>query len=338
MIRHLVAGTAFTGVLFAAGLASAEPEPLAGDPDVINFGIISTESSQNLRRQWEPFLEDMSEALGMPVEGFYASDYAGVIEAMRFGQVTVAWFGNASAIEAVDRAGGEVFARQTKTDGTQGYYSHILVPAESPFQTLDDLLAACGTGLDFGMGDPNSTSGYLVPSFYVFAQNNVDPNECFENVRNSNHETNFMAVANDQVDAATNNSEQWERTAMNQPEIVENVRVIWTSPLIPSDPIVYRADLSSELKDMIRGFFITYGRLGDNVEEAQAVLAGMSDGQAAFTNSSNDQLLPIRQLRLFRDRLNVLNDEALSEEDKAAALAEIDSQLETLEIVTNAAM
>jgi phosphonate transport system substrate-binding protein len=332
MTRRLTVASAVA--ICAASAAYAQPEPLQGDPEVINFGIISTESSQNLKAQWEPFLEDMEEALGMPVEAFYASDYAGVIEAMRFGQVTVAWFGNASGMEAVDRAGGEVFARQTKLDGTQGYYSLILVPSESPFQSLDDLLAACGTGLDFGMGDPNSTSGYLVPSFYVFAQNDVDPNECFENVRNANHETNFMAVANDQVDAATNNSEQWARTEMNQPEVVENVRAIWTSPLIPSDPIVYRADLSDELKDMIRGFFITYGRLGDNVEEARAVLAGMSDGQGPFTNSSNDQLLPIRQLRLFRDRVEILNDERMSEEEKQAALAEIDTKLEELDVVT----
>lgn len=330
MIRFAAAAALFAGF---AGAAQAQPEPLAGDPEVINFGIISTESTQNLKRQWEPFLADMSAALGMPVEAFYASDYAGVIEAMRFGQVTVAWYGNASAVEAVDRAGGEVFARQTKLDGTQGYHSLILVPAESPFQTLDDLLAACGTGLDFGMGDPNSTSGFLVPSFYVFAQNGIDPNACFENVRNANHETNFMAVANDQVDAATNNSEQWTRTEMNQPEVVANVRAIWTSPLIPSDPIVYRADLSDDLKDRIRGFFITYGRLGDNVEHAREVLAGMSDGQGPFTNSSNDQLLPIRQLRLFRDRLDILNDDRMSEEEKQAALAEIDSQLEALEIV-----
>lgn len=332
MIRQFAAITAAAGLALATGVANAQPEPLDGDPEVINFGIISTESTQNLRSQWEPFLADMSAAIGMPVEAFYASDYAGVIEAMRFGQVTVAWFGNASGMEAVDRAGAEVFARQTKADGSEGYYSHILVPADSPFQTLDDLLAACGTGLDFGMGDPNSTSGYLVPSYYVFAQNNVDASECFANVRNANHETNLMAVANHQVDAATNNSEQVARTLANAPDVVANIRVLWTSPLIPSDPIVYRADLSRDLRDKIRGFFITYGRLGDTAA-ALEVLHGMSDGQGPFTNSSNDQLLPIRQLRMFRDRLEVLNDDRLDAAEKEARLAEIEAQLEMLEIV-----
>ena len=330
MLRTLLASTVLTA--FVATATAQEYQPLEADPEEINFGIISTESTQNLRRQWEPFLEDMSEALGMPVNGFYASDYAGVIEAMRFGQVTVAWYGNASAIQAVDLANGEVFARQVKDDGTEGYYGHILVPTESPFETLDDLLAACGTGLDFGIGDPNSTSGFLVPMYYVFAQNNVDPQECFENVRNSNHETNLMAVANDQVDAAANNSEQVARSEANAPEAAANIRAIWTSPLIPSDPIVYRADLSSQLRDSIRAFFLSYGRIGDNVDEELEILGGISDGLGPFTNSSNDQLLPIRGLRLFRERTELVNDADMDSAERETALAEIDADLQILSI------
>ena len=330
MLRSLLATTMLTALIASA--QAQNYEPLDGDPDEINFGVISTESTQNLRRQWEPFLDDMSEALGMPVNGFYASDYAGVIEAMRFGQVTVAWFGNASAISAVDLANGEVFARQVKLDGTEGYYSHILVHADSPLETLDDLLAACGSGLDFGLGDPQSTSGFLVPMYYVFAQNGVVPQECFENVRNANHETNLMAVANEQVDAAANNSEQVARSQANVPDAAAAVRPIWTSPLIPSDPIVYRADLSRDLRDRIRAFFLAYGRLGPNMEEERAVLAGFTDGLGPFTNSSNDQLLPIRALRLFRERTAIENDTDLARAEREAQLAEIDARLDTLRV------
>ncbi len=335
------AGKWLTAAATAAALlgsisASAQVQPLTGDPAEINFGIISTESTQNLRTQWEPLLHDMAEALGMPVNGFYASDYAAVVEGMRFGQVTVAWFGNASAIQAVDRAGGEVFARQSRTDGTQGYYSHIIVNASSDIHTLQDLLGRCNHTLNFGMGDPNSTSGFLVPSYYVFALNHVNPRECFANVRNANHETNLMAVANGQVDAATNNSEQLGRTRMTQPDIVERVRVIWTSPLIPGDPLVYRADLSRDLKDRIRAFFLSYGRLGPNAAHQREVLAAMTDGQAPYTNSSNAQLYPVREVRLYRDRIQAEQDTALSDADRQARLAEIDRQLETLRVVSAA--
>ncbi len=334
MLSRMLSVAAVAATAMTATPVLAEPEPLEGDPEEINFGIISTESTQNLRRQWEPLLEDMEETLGMTVNAFYASDYAGVIEAMRFGQVTVAWFGNASAIQAVDRAGGEIFARQVKLDGTQGYYSHILVHTDSEIQSLDDLFAHCGDGtIDFGMGDPNSTSGFLVPSYYVFAQNGIDPQECFSTVRNANHETNLMAVANGQVTAATNNSEQVARSEANVPEAAAQVRVIWTSPLIPSDPLVFRADLSEDLKNRIRAFFLSYGRIGDDVEGALEALAGLSDGHQPYTHASNAQLYPIRQLRLFRDRLGILADENLDDAEKEERVAEIDAELALLEML-----
>src|SRR3546814_2078220 len=76
----------------------------AADLKEINFGIISTESSSNLKNMFEPFLADMAKQTGRKINAFFAPDYAGVIEGMRFNKVQVAWFGNASAMQAVDRA------------------------------------------------------------------------------------------------------------------------------------------------------------------------------------------------------------------------------------------
>src|SRR5499426_750631 len=106
----------------------------------LNFGVISTEASVNQKKNWEPFLEAMSKAIGLKVKAFYATDYAGVIEAMRFNKVHVAWFGNKSGMEAVDRANGEVFAQVVAKDGSTGYYSHVIVRADSPYGKLDDVL------------------------------------------------------------------------------------------------------------------------------------------------------------------------------------------------------
>ncbi len=109
--------------LAIAGIATsvAAGAAVAQEVEEINFGIISTESQQNLRRQWEPFLEDMEEATGLTVNAFFASDYAGIIEGMRFGKVQVAWFGNKSAMEAVDRADGEIFVQTVDISGNPGY-------------------------------------------------------------------------------------------------------------------------------------------------------------------------------------------------------------------------
>ncbi len=67
-------------------------------------------------------IDDLSRAIGvLPVKPFFASDYAGIIEGMRFNKVQLGWFGNKSAIEAVDRAKGEVFASVIDKDGNPGY-------------------------------------------------------------------------------------------------------------------------------------------------------------------------------------------------------------------------
>src|SRR3546814_260120 len=232
-----VTTTAVTVALAAAlGATLGAPAARAEMPEELNFGIISTESSSALETSFGPFLEDMEQALGVKVNPFFASDYAGVIEGMRFGKVDVAWFGNKSAIEAVDRAGGEVFAQTIKEDGTKGYQSLLIVNKDSKIDSLDDVLK-CDKTLTFGNGDPNSTSGYAVPGYYVWALNDKTPEDCFARVTNANHEGNAMAVANGKVDVATNNTESiYARLAKTNPEAAANIKEIWRSPMIPSDP------------------------------------------------------------------------------------------------------
>lgn len=315
---------------FAAALGAAATLVLAGAPAAaqemkeITFGIISTESTQNLRADWQPILDAMERKTGMKVKAFFASDYAGIIEGMRFNKVHVAWYGNRAAIEAVDRAGGEVFAQMVNADGTQGYYSNLIVHRDSNLRTLDDVLKSAKS-LSFGNGDPNSTSGFLVPAYYVFAMNKVDPKSAFRVMRSANHETNALAVANKQVDVATNNSENLEKIQQRFPDKFAELRVVWTSPLIPLDPLVMRSDLPAGTKQAIRNFFYTYGQTADE----KAHLMKLSK-LAGFRQSDNRQLIPIRQLDLFREKTRIENDDKIAASEKATRIAEIDRRLAEL--------
>ncbi|MEY4652492.1 MAG: hypothetical protein RI884_1073 [Pseudomonadota bacterium] len=291
----------------------------------INFGIISTESTQNLRADWQPLLNDMAKQTGLKVNAFFASDYAGVIEGMRFNKVQVAWFGNKSAMEAVDRANGEVFAQMVNADGSQGYYSHLIVHRDSPIRTLDDVLKN-GKSISFSNGDPNSTSGFLVPGFYVFAKSKIDPKTHFRVTRNANHEANALAVANKQVDVATNNSENLEKFQERQPEKFKEIRVVWTSPLIPLDPLVMHKDLPPATKEKIKNFFYNYAKTDAREKEVVMKISKLS----GFKASSNAQLIPIRELDLFSQRNRVESDTTLSAADKTARLADIDRKLAAL--------
>ena len=291
----------------------------------INFGIISTEATQNLKADWQPLIDDMIKQTGMKVTAFFAPDYAGIIEGMRFNKVQVAWLGNKSAMEAVDRSNGEVFAQMVNADGTQGYYSHLIVHKDSTINTLDDVLKN-GKSLSFGNGDPNSTSGFLVPGFYVFAKNKVDAKSFFKVVRSANHETNALAVANKQVDIATNNSENLDKIKDRQPGKFKDIRIVWTSPLIPLDPLVLHKELPAAAKEKIKTFFYNYGKTDAREKEILMKISKLS----GFKASTNAQLTPIRELDLFGKRNKIESDTTIAAVDRTRQLAEIDKQLASL--------
>lgn len=308
---------------------ATEGEACAPDVAELDFGIISTESQDNLKPVWEPLLADMTEAVGRPVNGFYATDYAGVIEGMGAGKVQVAWYGGKSYIEAAERSNAEAFAQTVALDGTKGYYSHLITNKENPIVQEIDVEAGTGDkytvenagNLTFAFNDPNSTSGFLVPSYYVFAQQSANPEKIFsELVYAGSHEATALAVAENQVDIATNNSENLDRLKETAPDALEKIQIIWTSPVIPSDPLAYRSDLPDCLKTSIQDFFYNY----DNEEVLTALQwTGLDPAKDEDWNT-------IRELQIAKDILEVQNDENLSEADKQQQLDELNKALENV--------
>jgi phosphonate transport system substrate-binding protein len=316
--------------LLALSAFAALPQARAQSAKEISFGIISTESSANLKAAWQPLLDDMQKETGLTIKAFFAPDYAGIIEAMRFNKVQVAWMGNKSAMEAVDRSQGEVFAKVTHADGAAGYWSLMIVHKDSPYKTIDDVLKQ-RAGLTLAMGEPNSTSGNLVPSYYAFAQNKVEPAKEFKRMVRANHETNILAVANKQVDVATVASDGVDRMKIKMPEKAAELREIWRSPLIASDPIVWRADLDAAIKKKMGDFFYSYGRDAREKDVLKTLTF------AGFVKSDNTQLVPIRQLALVGERSKIEADANLAADDKAKRLQAIDQRLAELGRQTAAA-
>ena len=288
----------------------------------LNFGIIATDSASTQRERWEPFFRDMEKKTGLTVKSFYAPDYAGVIEAMRFNKVQVAWYGNKSAMEAVDRANGEVFAQVMYADGTFGYHGLLIAHKDSPYNNLDDVLKN-SKNINFSIGDPNSTSGFLVPTFYVFAKNNVDHRTAFKTVRNASHGANIQAVLAKQVDVATNNTEDMGKLETSKPELYAQLKTLWKSPLIPSDPFVYRKDLDPAIKAKLKNFVLGYAK----TDPQEKAILQVIYNYGGFRDSNNDQLIPIRQLELFRDRAKTAADDKMPADEKTKLLAEIDRKL-----------
>jgi phosphonate transport system substrate-binding protein len=306
----------FALTLLSASLMAAAQE--------INFGVISTDSASVQRERWEPLFRDMEKRTGLTIKAFYAPDYAGVVEAMRFNKVQVAWYGNKAAIDAVDRSNGEVFAQILRSDGSLGYYSLLITQKDSPYNNLNDVLKN-SKSINFGIGDPGSTSGFLVPSYYVFAMNKVDPRTAFKTIRNASHGANIQAVLAKQVDVATNNTEETDKLEQTKPEMAKELKIIWKSPLIPNDPIVWRKDLDPAVKAKVKSFLIGYGKTDADKEVMSKIY-----NYSGFKESTNDQLIPIRQLELYKDRVKIENDAQYSAEEKTRLLADIDKKLAAL--------
>jgi len=111
----------------------------------------------------------------------------------------------------------------------------------------------------------------------------------------------------------------------NMPEKFKEIRVVWTSPLIPSDPLVMRKDVPEASKKKIKEFFYNYGTTAqekDNLMKLSKI--------AAFKPSSDAQLVPIRQLELFKERNKIEADATIAGAEKQAKLGEIDRKLADL--------
>ncbi|TXI90612.1 MULTISPECIES: phosphonate ABC transporter substrate-binding protein [unclassified Cupriavidus] len=326
MLRRTFLAVVASGVVALPAFAQ-EAKPL-------NIGFISTESSSNLKDAWQPVVDDLSKTLGVPVKPFFASDYAGIIEAMRFNKVQIAWFGNKSAIEAVDRASGEVFASVIDKDGNPGYWSLLIVNKDSDLKSVEDVIKR-GKTLSYGAGDPNSTSGTAVPGYYLWGANKVEPKTLFKAVRISNHETNLLSVLNKQVDVAVNNTENFERYRINTGKnAYDLVRVLWKSPLIPADPLVYRKDLPAETKTKIKTFFVNYGK-GSNAAREKENLSRLT--YQGFRASSDAQLVPIRQIELAKEKQKIETDATLAAADKEKQLADVSRRLADLDKIASSA-
>ena len=130
-----------------------------------------------------------------------------------------------------------------------------------------------------------------MPSYYVFALNKVDSRTAFKTIRNASHGANIQAVLAKQLDVATNNTEEIDKLDATKPELVKELKVIWKSPLIPNDPLVWRKDLDPSIKTKLRAFLLGYGKS----DADKAVLKNIYN-YSGFKESSNEQLVPIRQL------------------------------------------
>jgi phosphonate transport system substrate-binding protein len=235
-----------------AVLILAGPAPAADPtwPKEITFSLLSTEAANEVIRRWEPVLKQLEQDLGVKVKHVSASDYRGSIEALKFKKAEIGHLGPKAYVEASNNnyANVEPIVQIQQANGSLGYRSCLIVHSDSDIFSPEDI-----GGKTFAFNDPNSTSGYLVPSAFFLMEMGIDPKTYFSKLTFSgSHEASIIAVANKKVDVASTNLPDLQQLVREGKVPRAALRVIWVSKLIPLDPVVIRKDLPASLRKAIQ--------------------------------------------------------------------------------------
>jgi phosphonate transport system substrate-binding protein len=244
-------------VALLAVLVLAGPAPAADPswPKELTFALLSTENAAEITRRWGPILAQLEKDLGVKVKAVTATDYRGTIEALKFKKAEIGHLGPKAYVEASTNnyANVEPVVQLQLANGSLGYRSCLIVHSDSDIFGPEDT-----AGKTFAFNDPNSTSGYLVPSTFFMSEMGIDPRKHFAKVVFSgSHEASILSVANKKVEVASTNLPDLQQLTRENKVPRGGLRVIWVSKLIPNDPVVVRRDLPANLRQAVQESLLT---------------------------------------------------------------------------------
>lgn len=264
MDRKKLLAIAVAAVIVAAAVLSLQtliPRPAVSK---IILAIQPTQNPLDIAESSKSLKEFLEKRLGIPVEVYVPTDYAGVIEGLRFKNVHIALMGSWPAYLAVKNAGAELLLAEVRTVaiGDQKvnatyYYSYWIVLKDSPYRSLEELRGkrAC-------FPSPISSSGYLAPMARLVelglisrkSGEPVNPREFFgEVVFGGGYGQCWEALRAGQVDVtvmAGDVSYELYTKAMDLSRVLE------TQGPLPSHGVVVSPDLPYDLKQRIKEAFI----------------------------------------------------------------------------------
>lgn len=296
-------------ILAAALATTALVTPVLADETPITefrIGILGGENAQDRLNSYQCLADYTTEELGVETKLFAPADYNGVIQGLLGGTLDMAWLG-ASAYAAVYLQDPEVVEPvlvKINLDGSYGYHSIGFARADSGITSLEDL-----KGKTFGFGDPNSTSGYLIPSIEIPQAGDgitMESGEYFGEVKfTGGHEQTIVAVNASDIDAGVTWADgqgNWEdgynsgalRKAVDAGLVDMNDLVeIWRSKTIPEGPVVLRKALPADVKAKMTA--LVDGLHEADPECAYGVAAGESLGFDPITHDAYVSIVEARK-------------------------------------------
>jgi phosphonate transport system substrate-binding protein len=240
---------------------SSEGDDWRAELKTVKMAVSGNNDDPQIVRRRDVYRTYLTEALGVPVRLYEAADFNGVIQAVSSGQVDIAAIAGGGYANVDAQVGDKVAPMLTlrQAEGETGYYSALVVRADSPVKSLADM-----RGRTLGYVDYNSTSGYLYPRAAMRRQG-IDPDAFFGRTSFAGaHTQAVMALANGQFEATilqvsggtpeTGFTRGPLRTLSREGMIdIDDFRIVWTAGPIPSEAMITRTDRPQAMIDLARG-------------------------------------------------------------------------------------
>ncbi len=299
LLATVLTTTALASTAFAGGHGDSISE--------FRIGILGGENAQDRLNNQECLRTMTEDLLGVETKLFAPADYDGVIQGLLGGTIDMAWLG-ASAYAKTYLEDPEAVTPvlvKVNVDGGYGYHSIGFARKDSGIASLDEM-----KGKTFGFGDPNSTSGYLIPSIEIPTATgaSMDSGDYFGEVKfTGGHEQTIVAVNNGDVDAGVTWADglgAWEdgfnsgalRKAVDAGLIDMNDLVeIWRSKPIPEGPIVLRKALPEDVKIRMTGLMASLSSMDPDC--AYNVMAGEAKGMMPITHDAYTSIVEARKAK-----------------------------------------
>ncbi len=192
--------------------------------NVLRVSAIPDEAPTELQRKFKPLGEYLKAKTGMDVQFTPVSDYAAVVEGLATKKIDLAWLGGFTFVQARLRTDGQVLPIVQRAEDEK-FTSRFIVPVDSPIKTIAEL-----KGHTFAFGAPSSTSGSLMPRFFL-QQQGIDASKDFKTVAFSGaHDATVAFVASGRAEAGVLNASVMDKLVEAHNPNAEKVRVLATTP------------------------------------------------------------------------------------------------------------
>jgi phosphonate transport system substrate-binding protein len=239
----------------------------------LRVAVAAVISPKGTAESYQALLDYLGARLDRPVALVQRRTYAEINELVESGYVDVAFVCTSAYVAGHDKFGMELLAAP-QVSGEMVYYSLLIVPADSPAQTLADL-----RGRVFAFTDPMSNTGRMYPTLLVKQLGNT-PEEFFARTFFTySHDDAIRAVADGLADGAAVDSLVYDFATAREPTLADRTRIIHRSPAFGIPPVVVSPNTRPQLK-----------------AELQSLLVGMADdpeGQAALQTIGVDRFVTI---------------------------------------------